>query len=76
MLCDVRLLNEFLETEYLEKTPSWCWQVNGGNGGNRYVSYAVLWVKDDWKGQFKGMCFSLSKLRSLPSFSVRYDVTQ
>jgi hypothetical protein len=36
----------------------------------------VLCVKDDWKGQFWGLRYCLSKLCSLLSFSVRYDVTQ
>jgi hypothetical protein len=35
-----------------------------------------LCVKDDRKGQFWGLRYCLSKLRSLFSFSVRYDVTQ
>jgi len=37
---------------------------------------AVLYVKDGWKGQFWGLHYCLSKLRSVLSFSVRYDVTQ
>jgi len=40
------------------------------------VTCAVLCVKDDWKGQFWGLRYCLSNLRSLLSFSVRYDVTQ
>jgi hypothetical protein len=32
-------------------------------------------VKDEWKGQFLGQRYRLSKLRSLLSFSVTYDVT-
>jgi hypothetical protein len=35
-----------------------------------------LCVKSDWKGQFWGLCYYLSKLRSLLSFSVRFDATQ
>jgi hypothetical protein len=34
----------------------------------------ILCVKDDWKGQFWGLRYRLSKLRSLLSFSVKYDV--
>ena len=37
--------------------------------------HSSLCVKD-WKGQFWGLRYCLSKLRSLLSFSVRYDVTQ
>jgi hypothetical protein len=37
---------------------------------------AQFCVKDDWKGQFWGLRYCLSKLRSLLSFSFRYDVTQ
>jgi len=40
------------------------------------VNCAVLCVKDDWKGQFWGLRYCLSKLRSLLRCSVRYDVTQ
>jgi len=39
------------------------------------VNCAVLFVKDDWKRQFWGILL-LVKIESLPSFSVRYDVTQ
>ena len=35
-----------------------------------------LCVKNDWKGEFCGLRYCLSKLRSLLRFSVRYDVTQ
>jgi hypothetical protein len=55
--------------------PSWCRRVNWGNCGIPWVNCAVLWVKDDWKGHFWGLRYCLSKLRSLFSFSVRYDVT-
>jgi len=47
-----------------------------GNCGIPLVNWAVLCVKDNWKGQFWGLRYNLSKLRSLLSFSVRYDVTQ
>jgi len=54
----------------------WCHrQVNWGNCGIPWVNCALLYVKDDWKGQFWGLRYCLSKLRSLLSFSVRYDVT-
>jgi hypothetical protein len=43
--------------------------------GISWVNCAVLCVKDDWKRQFWGLRYCLSKLRSLLSFSVRYDVT-
>jgi len=33
-------------------------------------------VKEDWKGQFWGLRYCLSKLCSLLRFSVRYDVIQ
>jgi hypothetical protein len=57
--------------------PSWCLQVNWGNCVIPWVNCAVICVKDDWKGQFWGLrYYFLSKLRSLLSFSVRYDVTQ
>ena len=61
--CDAHLLNEMM--------PSWCRQVNWGNCKIPWVNCA-----DDWKGQFWGLRYCLSKLRSLLSFSVRYDVTQ
>ena len=44
--------------------------------GIPWVNCAVLYVKDDWKGQLWGPRYCLSKLRSLLSFSVGYDVTQ
>jgi hypothetical protein len=44
---------------------SWCQQVNGGNCGIPWVNCAVLCVKDDQKGQFWGLRYCLSKLRSL-----------
>ena len=56
--------------------PPWCRQVNWGNCGIPWVNCAVLCVKDDWKRQFWGLPYCLSKLRSSFSFSVRYDVTQ
>ena len=59
----------------LEIVP-WFRQVNWGNCGIACVNCAVLCVKDDWKVQFWGLRYCLSKLRSLLSFSVRYDVTQ
>jgi len=62
--------------EYLEMMLSWCRQVNWGNCGISWVNCAVLCVKDNWKGQFWGRRYCLSKLRSLLSFSVKYDVTQ
>jgi len=52
--------------------PSWCRQVKWGNCGIPWVNYAVLCVKDDWKGQFWGLRYCLSKQRTLLSFSVRY----
>ena len=74
--CDAHLLDEFLEIECLEMMPSWCRQVNWGNCGIPWVNCSVLCVKYDWKGQFWGLRYCLSKLCSLLSFSVRYDVTQ
>jgi hypothetical protein len=77
---DAHPLNELLETDakiwLLEMMPSWCRQVKWENCGIPWVNCAFLCVKDDWKGQFWGLRYSLSKLRSLFSFSVRYDVTQ
>jgi hypothetical protein len=70
--CDANLLNELLRTdvevECLEMMLSWCWQVNWGSCGIRWVNCAVLCVKDGWKGQFRGLRYCLSKLRSLLSF--------
>jgi len=40
------------------------------------VNCALICVKGDWEGQLWGRRYCLSKLRSLLSFSVRYDVTQ
>jgi len=40
--------------------------------GIPWVNCAVLWVKDNWKGQLWDLRYYLSKLRSLLSFSVRY----
>ena len=50
--------------------------IDWGNCGIPWVNCAVLCLKDDWKGQFLGLRYCLSKLRSLLSFSVRYDITQ
>ena len=54
--------------ECFERMPSWCRQVNWGKCGIPWANCAVLWVKDDWKGQFWGQRYCLSKLRSLLSF--------
>ena len=54
--------------ECLEMMPSWCRQVNWGNCRITWVNCAVLCVKDDCKGQFWGLRYCLSKLRSLLSF--------
>jgi hypothetical protein len=51
-----------------EMIPLWCRLVNWGNCGISWVNCAVLCVKDDWKGQFWGLCYCLLKLRSLRSF--------
>jgi hypothetical protein len=48
--------------------PSWCRQVNWGNCGIPWVKWAVLCVKDNWKGQFWGLRYYLPKLRSLLIF--------
>jgi hypothetical protein len=45
-------------------------KVNWGNCGIPWVNCTVLCVKVDWKGQFWGLRYCLSKLRSLLSFSV------
>jgi hypothetical protein len=47
---------------------SWCRQVNWENCEITWVNCAVLFVKDDWKGQFWGLRYCLSQLRSLLSF--------
>jgi hypothetical protein len=64
--CDAQLLIELLETdvedECLEMMPSWCLQVNWGNCGIPWVNCVVLCVKDDWRGQFWGLRYCLSKL--------------
>jgi hypothetical protein len=74
--CDVHLLNELLETECFEMMPSWCRQVDWGDCGIPWVNCAVICVKCDWKEQFWGLRYCMSKPRSLLSFSVRYDATQ
>jgi len=70
--CDAHLLNELLETgvenDYLEMMPLWCRQVNWGNCWIPWVNCVVLCVKDDWKGQFWGLRYCLSKLRSTQFF--------
>jgi len=43
-----------------------------GNCGIPWVNCAVICVKDDWKRQFWGLGYCLSKLRNLFIFSVRY----
>jgi hypothetical protein len=48
--------------------PSWCRQVNWVNCVIPWVNCAVLCVKDDWKRQFWGLRYSLSKPRSFLSF--------
>jgi len=70
------LFYSFWKVECLEIMPLWCQQVKWGKCGIPWVNCAVLCVKDDWKGQFWGLQYCLSKLRSLLSFSIRYDVTQ
>ena len=75
--CDAYLLNELLGMDVdkcLEMMSSWCRQINWANCGIPWVNCAVLCVKDDWKGQFWGLRYCLSKLRNLLSFSVKYDV--
>ena len=54
--------------ECLDMMPSWCRQVNWGNCGIPWVNCTVLFVKDDWNGQFWGLRYFLPKLRSLLSF--------
>jgi hypothetical protein len=60
-----------LETECLEMMPSWWVQINWGNCGICWVNCAVLYVKENWKGQFWGLHFCLSKLCSLLSFLIQ-----
>jgi hypothetical protein len=70
------LFYSFWKAKCLEMMPSWCRQVYGGNCGIPWVNCAALCVKDDWKEQFWVLRYCPSKLRSLLSFSVRYDDTQ
>jgi hypothetical protein len=63
------LFYSFWKVECLEMMPSLCRQVN-------CVNCAVLIVKDDWKGQFRGLRYCLSKLHGLLSFSAKCDVTK
>ena len=67
--CDAHLLNELLET-----VVPWgdAIVVSAGklkNCGIPWVNCTVLCVKDDWKGQFWGLRYCLSKLCSLLSFT-------
>jgi hypothetical protein len=48
--------------------PSWREQVNWGNCGVPWVNCAVLCVKDNFKKQFWGLRYCLSKVRNLLSF--------
>jgi hypothetical protein len=70
------LLETDVEDDCLEIMPSWCRKLNWWNCGIPWVNCAVLCVKDDWKEQFWGLRYCLSKLLSLLSFSMRCDVTQ
>jgi hypothetical protein len=54
--CDAHLLNELLETECPEMTPSCCRQVNEGSCGIPRVNCTVLCVKDDWEGHSSEAC--------------------
>jgi hypothetical protein len=75
--CDAHLLNELLETDVPRDDAI---VVSAGKLRKLWDSLielrSSLCMKDDWKGQFCGLRYCLSKLRSLFSFSVRYDVTQ
>ena len=74
--CHAHLLNELLETD----VP---WEdaivVSAEKLRKLWDSLSELrcsvW-KNDWKGHFWVLCYCVSKLRSLLSFSIRYDVTQ
>ena len=68
--CYAYLLNELLETDV-----RWDDAIVVSAGKLRKL-WDSLGVKDDWKGQFWGLSYCMSKLRSLLSFFVRYDVTQ
>jgi hypothetical protein len=74
MLCDTaqvfhQVCQFFVSScQCLEMMPSWCRQVNWGNTGIPWVNCAVLCVKDNWKGQFWGLRYCLSRLRCLLSF--------
>jgi len=81
--CDAHLPNEFLEMDVpwdvaivvsagkLRKL----WDSLKEQRSSVCVCVCVC-VKDDWKGQFWGLCYCQSKLGSLLSFSVRYEATQ
>jgi hypothetical protein len=67
--CDAHLLNEMLETDVLWDDAIVSSEgINWENCGIPCVNCAVLCVKDNWKGQFWGLHYCLSKLRSLLSF--------
>ena len=66
--CDVHLLNELPE-----KDVTWDGAIVVSAGKLRKLwdslsELSVLWAKDDWKGQFWGLHYCLSKLCSLLSF--------
>ena len=75
--CDAHLLNELLETDV-----PWVDAIVMSTGKQRKLWDSLgellssLCLKDDWKGQLWGLRYCLSKLRSLISFYVRYNVTQ
>jgi hypothetical protein len=73
----IRFVSFFVSSvECLEMMPLLCRQVNRGNCGIPWVNCAVICVEDCLKEQFSGLRYCLSKLGSLLSFSVRYDVIQ
>jgi hypothetical protein len=74
--CDAHLLNELLKRMCFHMMPSLYRQVIWGNCRIPWVNCVVLCVKDDWKGQFWGLRYCISKLRSLLSISFRYNATQ
>jgi len=73
---DAHLLNELLETGVPWDDAIVVSAGNWGNCGISWVNCAVLCMKDDWKVQFWGLRYCPLKLRSLLSFSFRYEITQ
>jgi hypothetical protein len=70
-LCWINCYKRMLKLYCLEVMPSCFRQVNWGTSGILWVNGAVFCVKGDWKWQFWGLRYCLSKIRSLLSFPSR-----